>query len=365
MQPILCFNLKPRRIALIVKTLFFFASWRLSVRQFLQLTAPNLIQPDANSFDIRVFIEFLLKRASGLESIGRITRHAAFRWITLSFVFVNAILIGVEIQNPSLLIQRIQAGFLCFFVVEIILRYLGERNFRAFFRNPWNVFDFTLVCIGFLPPSGAFDPQTLLAFRTLRILRVLRLLRSVNDVKVTVMVLIKSLKALTATAFLLLVFMYLFALIGMQLFQNQSEFRNPPISPDPYGTVPESMFTLLRIMSGEDWTDVRYGLMESREGRFAVDTYHVTWMVLSSFLLLNLIVGAIVSNFEQVKRTETRKGRDDRNILDRLSKLRDEMAQIERDLQDSYTMTPKTNGKPSDEILARPVLLATAAPEDN
>ncbi len=277
-----------------------------------------------------------------MESVAKITNHPVFRWAIISIIFVNALLIGYEIQHPSIWLNKIQAGFLCFFALELLFRYFGERNFTAFMKNPWNVFDLILVVVGSLPSSGAFDPDILLAFRTLRILRVLRLLRSMNDVKITVIVLLKSLKALTATAFLLLVFMYLFALVGIQLFKDKSEFRNPAIAPDPYGTVQESMFTLMRIMSGEDWTDIRYSLQASAPAQYySTDIYHVTWLVLSSFLLLNLIVGAIVINFDQVMRSEARKHNESPMVLERLSALKDELINLEKDLHDSYIIKPK------------------------
>lgn len=78
----------------------------------------------------------------------------------------------------------------------------------------------------------------------------------------------------------------------------------PTNSPDPYGTLDESMFTLFRALTGEDWTDLRYNLMTAAElnvvsvSKSVVTIYHTLWFIISAFLLLNLVVGAIVNNYQ-------------------------------------------------------------------
>ena len=80
----------------------------------------------------------------------------------------------------------------------------------------------------------------------------------------------------------------------------------PVVSPDPYGTLDETMFTLFRILTGEDWTDLKYNLDKAAEleiiptSKLVVNVYHVSWFVLSAFLLLNLVVGAILNNYQVI-----------------------------------------------------------------
>ena len=86
----------------------------------------------------------------------------------------------------------------------------------------------------------------------------------------------------------------------------------PACSPDPYGTLPESMFTLFRMLSADDWTDIRYNLIVAHDEGFIktspiiITSFHVIWFILSAFLLLNLVVGAIVNNY-QIIMEETKK----------------------------------------------------------
>jgi voltage-gated sodium channel len=72
------------------------------------------------------------------------------------------------------------------------------------------------------------------------------------------------------------------------------------------------MFTLFRALTGEDWTDLRYNLIKASERHLipvssvVITSYHIIWFILAAFLLLNLIVGAIVNNY-QVIMEESRK----------------------------------------------------------
>jgi len=253
-----------------------------------------------------------------------------FRIITIIIILVNSILIGVSLTYDFKIINITQTIILYYFVFEFVLRYLSSNSFKEFISDGWARFDLMLIIIGFIPENGSFDPSILLAFRTLRLLRVLRLLRSSHEVKVTVMVLMKSLKSLAATSFLLIVFIYLFALLGMQLFQGESLIAYAGNTLDPFGTVKESMFTLLRMMTTDDWTDIRYGLIFSSScSAGIVDLFHISWIVLSTFLLLNLIVGAIVSNFRQVMEKETMKFHTSNEILTKIDKIKKDILSVE------------------------------------
>jgi voltage-gated sodium channel len=119
-----------------------------------------------------------------------------------------------------------------------------------------------------------------------------------------------------------LIFVYLFAIVGNALFKlpdpstlNEAEYAQyelllevapnaPTNSPDPYGTLDESMFTLFRALTGEDWTDLRYNLNTASDlglvkvSNSVITLFHVIWFIFSAFLLLNLVVGAIVNNYQ-------------------------------------------------------------------
>ena len=243
--------------------------------------------------------------------------------IFITFVIlINSALIGVQTTFNDPTIEAIQKVILIIFTVEVVLRFIAAGSLKEFFTSGWNVFDLVLVIIGWIPPSISSNGSTIMALRVLRVFRVLRLLRTAKEIKLIISVLIRSMKSLFYNAILFMIFMYLFAVAGVSMFrlppadsmdaaklaQYEELMRvaphSPANSPDPFGNLPEAFFTLFRALTGEDWTDLRYNLITASEmglidvSPSVVTIFHVTWFCIAAFLLLNLVTGAVINNYQ-------------------------------------------------------------------
>ena len=247
-----------------------------------------------------------------------------FELFILVLILINCTLIGVETYIQTNWIVLAQKVALAVFTHEILIRWIARLSAKSFIKDPWNMFDLFIVLISLIPESVFENGSWIICIRILRVFRVLRLLRAAEEVKLIVAVLIRSFSALTYNGLFFLIFLYLFSLIGLNLFKlpdaqiadedtliRLSEYHTmapnaPNISPDPYGTLSESMFSLFRILTGEDWTDLRYNLLIAEElnlinaSAWVVTLFHVIWYILSAFLLLNLLVGAILNNYQVI-----------------------------------------------------------------
>lgn len=218
-----------------------------------------------------------------------------------SLIIVNAVLMGIQTFYTAAWIIFTQNAILTVYVIELFIRWFGRRTVKEYFTDGWNYFDIFVVIISFIPTAGA-----LTVLRSFRILRVFRALKTIPELRIIGSVLIKSITSLSYTGIFFGIFLYVYAVIGVTLFKFKDyagsayEAMNNGY-PDPYGNLSEAYFTLFRILTGEDWTDLRYILLKySDHSDFIVTTYHVSWMILSAFLLINLVVGAIINNYEQV-----------------------------------------------------------------
>ena len=251
----------------------------------------------------------------------RLTESRLFEWLITIIIIVNSILIGVETYTSNPLVAHIQHIILGIFTLEIVARFIASDSIKDFFKSGWNLFDLTLVVIGYIPDALIANASMFMAFRVLRVFRVLRLLRAAKEIKIMISVLVKSMSALFYNVVLFVIFVYLFALVGVAMFklpdpntlseQDRANYEllmetsphAPVCSPDPYGSVDEAMFTLFRALTG-NWTDLRYDLIKASEygvvkvSTTAVTTFHILWFILSAYLLLNLLVAAIVNNYQ-------------------------------------------------------------------
>lgn len=269
---------------------------------------------------------------------SKVTTNRAFEIAITIVILVNSFLIGVETYTSNNTIQLIQTTLLGVFTAEILMRYMAADSNRSFFTEGWNIFDLSLVLIGYIPEDLVADASVATAFRVLRVFRVLRLLRTCQEIKLIVSVLAKSMSALAYNLIFYCIFLYLFAILGVSLFKLpdpetlqgeekahyalyiQEAPHAPSNSPDPYGSLDEAMYTLFRAMTGDDWSDLRYNLSTASKydvvkvSPAVVTTFHVTWVIISAFLLLNLVVGAILNNYQVVMEAQKKEEENEKAL---------------------------------------------------
>ena len=271
-----------------------------------------------------------------------IAYNKGFELFITGIIILNSVLIGVETYTDNLTVKMIQQGILYIFTFEILLRFIAARSIKEFFCDGWNVFDLTLVLIGYIPETLFASASMMTALRVLRVFRILRLLRASKEIKLIVTVLVKSMTSMFYNLILFLIFVYLYAIAGVSMFRlpdpttlegeqlaNYEKLMEvapnaPSNSPDPFGDLGEAIFTLFRELTGEDWTDLRYNHITASEyglihvNSAVITTYHVSWFCLAAFLLLNLVTGAVINNYQiaidevdEKKKDEKKKDKSD------------------------------------------------------
>ena len=263
-----------------------------------------------------------------------IAYNKGFELFITGIIILNSVLIGVETYTDNLTVKMIQQGILYIFTFEILLRFIAARSIKEFFCDGWNVFDLTLVLIGYIPETLFASASMMTALRVLRVFRILRLLRTSKEIKLIVTVLVKSMTSMFYNLVLFLIFVYLYAIAGVSMFrlpdpttlegEQLAKYEKlmevapnaPSNSPDPFGDLGEAIFTLFRELTGEDWTDLRYNHITASEyglihvNSAVITTYHVSWFCLAAFLLLNLVTGAVINNYQIAIDEEDAKEKD-------------------------------------------------------
>lgn len=268
------------------------------------------------------------------ENASLFAHNKRFELFITGIILLNSVLIGVETYTDNLTVKMIQEGILYIFTFEILMRFIAAKSIKEFFCDGWNVFDLTLVLIGYIPETLFASASTMTALRVLRVFRILRLLRASKEIKLIVTVLVKSMTSMFYNLILFLIFVYLYAIAGVSMFrlpdpttlegEQLAKYEKlmevaphaPTNSPDPFGDLGEAIFTLFRELTGEDWTDLRYNHITASEyglinaNSTVITTYHVSWFCLAAFLLLNLVTGAVINNYQIAIDEEDEKKKD-------------------------------------------------------
>src|SRR5690606_25979325 len=159
----------------------------------------------------------------------------------LALIVINAILLGME-TSPAIMavagdyIRFADKAILAVFVVEIAIRLAVHRT--RFFRDPWSVFDFSVVAIALVPATGPFS-----VLRALRVLRVLRVMTIVPSMRRVVGALLGAVPGLLSIGLVLVLLYYVCAVIATNLFG--------PAFPEWFGNIGRSLYSLFQIMTLE------------------------------------------------------------------------------------------------------------------
>jgi voltage-gated sodium channel len=255
------------------------------------------------------------------RACGRIADSDRFQAAILAVIVANAVVLGLETYDA---IDREAGGvldtlndlFLGVFVVEMTIRVAAYgRRPGDFFREGWNVFDFVVVFAAFLP--GVRENVTLL--RLARVMRVVRVVSVLPDLRVLVSGMLRALPPIGSLAVLAVLLLFIYGMIGWELFGEEL--------PEDWGTIGDAMLTLFTVLTLEGWPDV---MRAAREVHPASWIYFVSFVLLASFLIINIVIAIVINSIEEARNAE-RLGELEHRIEDaeREGRAYDEGAEIE------------------------------------
>ena len=137
-------------------------------------------------------------------------------------------------------------------------------GFRGYISDAFNVFDgiivhFSIVelAIEFSTPAGEDVSTTgLSALRTFRLARSFKLAKSWDALRILLGKIMQSLVDVSNAAILLLLIVFIFSLLGMQLFGGlfgPRNFASPPRA--HFDSVWWSIVTVFQVLTGESWSE--------------------------------------------------------------------------------------------------------------
>ena len=239
---------------------------------------------------------------------------ARFERAITALILANAVTLGLE-TSPAIVarfgdwLHVLDRTVLVVFVVELLARLYVFRG--RFLHDPWRVFDLAIVGIALLPAGGTFS-----VLRALRVLRVLRLVSLVPSMRGVISALLTALPGMASIIGLMALVLYVSAVLATKQFRA--------ISPEHFGSLGDSLFTLFQVMTVEGWPDIARGVMaQSRFGWI----FFVAYLLIATFMVLNLFI-AVVVNAMQSQVSEDLKDEGEahtRMILDEVRALRREI----------------------------------------
>uniref|UniRef100_A0A6Q2Y3Z6 Voltage-dependent T-type calcium channel subunit alpha n=1 Tax=Esox lucius TaxID=8010 RepID=A0A6Q2Y3Z6_ESOLU len=239
---------------------------------------------------------------SPLHIDGRVVTSRYFNRGIMMAILINTLSMGIEFhQQPQELTDILEISNLVFtsmFVLEMLLKLLAFGLF-GYIKNPYNSFDSVIVIISVWEIIGQADGG-LSVLRTFRLLRVLKLVRFMPALRRQLVVLMKTMDNVATFCMLLMLFIFIFSILGMHLFGCKFGLKlaNGDTLPDRknFDSLLWAIVTVFQILTQEDWNTVLYNGMASTTP-FA-SLYFVALMTFGNYVLFNLLVAILVEGFQ-------------------------------------------------------------------
>ncbi|WP_327280554.1 MULTISPECIES: ion transporter [unclassified Streptomyces] len=303
----------------------------------------------------------LIEAFSGRTRLAARCRHVCekpvFSLGVISVILLNAVLLGVETYSGlsleyEALLHSAERFCLAAFSLEMLIR-LGAHADRpkAFFRDPWNVFDLLVVSSAFVP----FLRENTTLLRMLRLARVLRTARFMPQLRVLLVAVGRSLPGTVSFLFVGGLILYVYAMVGWICFAGHD--------PQHYGSLGRAGLTLFLLMTLEGLGDaVHAGLAVSP---FSI-LYYASYVLLASFVLVNVLIGVVLNALEEAREMEQEANRSEQVAARRSAgtagradpegadELRLRIAAVRRALDDMEAQLDPSSGAAAPVIAAAP-----------
>ncbi|MBL1437555.1 MAG: ion transporter [Rhodobacteraceae bacterium] len=234
-----------------------------------------------------------------IKQIHSLISTRAFGNFILVVILVNAVVLGLQTSKELMartgpvldLIDNICLGI---FTIEIALKLIVHRH--RFFLSGWNNFDFVIVGISLLPGAGGLS-----VLRAMRIMRVLRVVSVAPSLRRVVEGFISALPGMMSVFVLMALIFYIAGVMATKLFGEAF--------PEWFGTLGESLYSLFQIMTLESWSmGIVRPVMEVQPYAWV---FFVPFIMITTFAVVNLVVGLIVTSMEGEHEAEDNKATDD------------------------------------------------------
>ncbi|KAI2525555.1 SCN3A isoform 2 [Pan troglodytes] len=202
------------------------------------------------------------------------------------------------------------------FTAEMVLKIIAMDPYY-YFQEGWNIFDGIIVSLS-LMELGLSNVEGLSVLRSFRLLRVFKLAKSWPTLNMLIKIIGNSVGALGNLTLVLAIIVFIFAVVGMQLFGKSYKECVCKINDDC--TLPRwhmndffhSFLIVFRVLCGE-WIETMWDCMEVAGQTMCLIVFMLV-MVIGNLVVLNLFLALLLSSFSSDNLAAT----DDDNEMNNL-----------------------------------------------
>uniref|UniRef100_A0A8C0JK83 Sodium channel protein n=1 Tax=Canis lupus dingo TaxID=286419 RepID=A0A8C0JK83_CANLU len=233
------------------------------------------------------------------------------------------------------------------FAAEMVLKLIAMDPYE-YFQVGWNIFDSLIVTLSLVELFLA-DVEGLSVLRSFRLLRVFKLAKSWPTLNMLIKIIGNSVGALGNLTLVLAIIVFIFAVVGMQLFGKSYKECVCKINEDC--TLPRwhmndffhSFLIVFRVLCGE-WIETMWDCMEVAGQAMCLIVYMMV-MVIGNLVVLNLFLALLLSSFSSDNLTAIEEDTDANNLQIAVARIKKGVNYVKQTLREfilkAFSKKPK------------------------
>lgn len=198
-------------------------------------------------------------------------------------------------------IDTLNIVFSIIFICEFLLKLIGF-GIHGYFSDGYNIFDsiIALASIVDVMISSFLNLRSVAViktFRAFRIMRVFKLAKNWKKMDVVLKTIKRTLEDISVFSILLGLFMFTFALLGMELFAYRARFNEDDELDLENGRVPNNNFdnllnsftTVFVVITGDGWSQIYFNSYRALSNP-ATTIFFIVLVIIGQRVLLNLFL---------------------------------------------------------------------------
>ncbi|ELK28168.1 Sodium channel protein type 3 subunit alpha [Myotis davidii] len=227
------------------------------------------------------------------------------------------------------------------FTAEMVLKIIAMDPYY-YFQEGWNIFDGIIVSLS-LMELGLSNVEGLSVLRSFRLLRVFKLAKSWPTLNMLIKIIGNSVGALGNLTLVLAIIVFIFAVVGMQLFGKSYKECVCKISSDcqlPRWHMNDffhSFLIVFRVLCGE-WIETMWDCMEVAGQTMCLIVFMLV-MVIGNLVVLNLFLALLLSSFSSDNLAATDDDNEMNNLQIAVGRMQKGIDYVKSKIRDCFRKT--------------------------
>lgn len=277
-------------------------------------------QQNESSLKLKAYNDRLRSEYSVVAiAIHDLVQSNVYKYFILGVIIFNTIILSADHYGISpgfqLILDTANAITTVIFGLDMLL-HCTALGLKLYWSNASTCFDGIIALVSLaelvavrVDPSGT-SKSSVSVLRSLRLLRLFKMIKQWTSIHHLLSTIAKAASEIRSFGILLILFIFIYALIGMQLFANRLHFDDSgahiAITDPMYekSEVPRSNFddffsssnTVFQVLTGENWNEVMYDCWKATS--WIAPLYFISLIVQGVFCCLSLFLAILLRQFD-------------------------------------------------------------------